>query len=54
MNLIKKPILTLLTGLILAAALPVTALAEELIVGGQAVGIRVRTEGVLVSGTAAV
>ena len=36
------------------AALPVTAFAQELIVGGEAVGIRVRTEGVLVSGTAPV
>ena len=50
----KKSILTLLTGLLLSAALPVTAFAQELIVGGQAVGIRVRTEGVLVSGTAPV
>ena len=50
----KKSIVTLLTGLLLSAALPVTAFAQELIVGGQAVGIRVRTEGVLVSGTAPV
>ena len=34
----KKSILTLLTGLLLSAALPVTAFAQELIVGGQAVG----------------
>ncbi len=47
----KKTVLTVLTALLLAAALPVTAFAQELIVGGQAVGIRVRTEGVLVSGT---
>ncbi|MBR3474021.1 MAG: SpoIVB peptidase [Oscillospiraceae bacterium] len=50
----KKTIMTAVTGLLLAAALPVTAFAQELIVGGLAVGIRVRTEGVLVSGTAAV
>ena len=50
----KKCILTMLTGLILSAALPITAFAQELIVGGQAVGIRVRTEGVLVSATAEV
>ena len=50
----KKSIITALTGLLLALAFPVTAFAQELIVGGQAVGIRVRTEGVLDSGTAEV
>ena len=50
----KRTIVTSVIGLLLTAALPVTAFAQELIVGGQAVGIRVRTEGVLVSGTAQV
>ena len=50
----KKTILTVLGCLILSAALPVTAFAQELIVGGQVVGIRVQTRGVLVSGTAEV
>ena len=50
----KRTIVTSVIGLLLTAALPVTAFAQELIVGGQAVGIRVRTEGVLVSGTARV
>ncbi len=50
----KKTILTVLGCLILTAALPITAYAQELIVGGQAVGIRVQTRGVLVSGTAEV
>ena len=50
----KKTILTALGCLILALAFPVTAFAQELIVGGQAIGIRIQTEGVLVSGTAEV
>ena len=50
----KKSILTVLGCLLLTVAFPVTAFAQELIVGGQAVGIRIQTEGVLVSGTAQV
>ena len=44
----KKWIMTALGSLLLAAVFPTTAFAQELIVGGQAVGIRIRTEGVLV------
>ena len=50
----KKTILTALGCLLLASLFPTTAFAQELIVGGQAVGIRIRTEGVLVSGVAQV
>lgn len=50
----KKSILAVLGCLLLATAFPVTAFAQELIVGGQAIGIRIQTEGVLVSGVAAV
>lgn len=50
----KKTILTALGCLLLATVFPVTAFAQELIVGGQAIGIRIQTEGVLVSGTAQV
>ena len=50
----KKTIVTALTGLLLLLAFPVGAFAQELIVGGQAVGIRIQTEGVLVSGVAEV
>ena len=50
----KKRIISLLGCLILTLSLPVTAFAQELIVGGQAIGIRIQTEGVLVSGTAEV
>ena len=46
----KKSILTALGCLLLAAAFPIAAFAQELIVGGQAIGIRIQTEGVLVSG----
>ncbi|MBR5093659.1 MAG: PDZ domain-containing protein [Oscillospiraceae bacterium] len=44
----KRWILTVLGSLLLATVLPTTAYAQELIVGGQAVGICIRTEGVLV------
>ena len=46
----KKSILTALGCLLLAAVFPIAAFAQELIVGGQAIGIRIQTEGVLVSG----
>ena len=46
----KKSMLTALGCLLLAAIFPIAAFAQELIVGGQAVGIRIETEGVLVSG----
>ena len=39
----KKWIMTALGSLLLAAVFPTTAFAQELIVGGQAVGIRIRT-----------
>ena len=52
--MMKKTILTALGCLILASVFPATAYAQELIVGGQAVGIRIQTEGVLVSGVAQV
>ena len=46
----KKSICSALGCLLLAAVFPIAAFAQELIVGGQAVGIRIETEGVLVSG----
>ncbi len=50
----KKTMITALTALLLLLAFPATAFAQELIVGGQAIGIRIETEGVLVSGVAEV
>jgi len=50
----KKTILTALGCLLLATVFPTVAYAQELIVGGQAVGIRIQTEGVLVAGVAEV
>ncbi len=46
----KKAFLSGAFGLMLCAALSMPAFAEELIVGGQAVGIQISTEGVLVAG----
>ena len=46
----KKTITTGLWTLLLASLLTVPACAQELIVGGQAVGIQLSTEGVLVAG----
>ena len=46
----KKTMISGLFGLMLAAVLTVPAFAEELIVGGQPVGIQLSTEGVLVAG----
>ncbi|MBQ2959730.1 MAG: SpoIVB peptidase [Oscillospiraceae bacterium] len=46
----KKAIINGLFSLVLAAVFTVPAFAEELIVGGQAVGIQISTEGVLVAG----
>jgi len=45
----KKAFISGLFSLMLAAALTVPAFAEELIVGGQVVGIQISTEGVLVA-----
>ena len=48
----KKAVITTLFGLFLAAALPTAAFAQELVVGGQVVGIKISTEGVMVAGVA--
>ena len=48
----KKMIITWLCAALLTALLPSTAFARELLVGGQAVGIQIRTQGVLVVGLA--
>ena len=50
----KKMIATALAVLTLSAAVPCTAFARELELGGQIVGIQISTEGVLVAGTGAV
>lgn len=50
----KKAVITTLFSLFLAAALPTAAYAQELVVGGQVVGIQISTEGVMVAGVAAV
>ena len=49
-NEMKKALISGVFSLMLAAAFTVPAFAEELIVGGQAVGIQISTEGVLVAG----
>jgi len=46
----KKFLISGVFSLMLAAAFSMPAFAEELIVGGQAVGIQISTEGVLVAG----
>ena len=48
----KKKILTLLCALMLTASLQSGAFARELITGGQAVGIEISSEGVMVAGLA--
>ena len=50
----KKILLTGLCALLLSALLPPAALAREVLVGGQAVGIRIETQGVAVVGLAEV
>ena len=45
----KKTIVTAFLGLFLAGFFPATAWAQELVVGGEAVGIQIRTAGVLVA-----
>lgn len=45
----KKLIITAFTGFFLCAFFPTAAWAQELMVGGEAVGIQIRTEGVLVA-----
>lgn len=46
----KKTVITALFSLAVAAALTTAAWAQELVVGGQAVGIQVGTKGVLIAG----
>lgn len=46
----KKTIVTGLWALLLTSLLTLPAFAQELIVGGQAVGIQISTDGVLVAG----
>ena len=48
----KKTIITALSCFFLLAFMPATAYAQELLVGGQVVGIQISTEGVLVAGIA--
>ena len=50
----RKTILSALFALVLAAALPVGAFAQELTLGGQPVGIELQTDGVVVAGFAEV
>ncbi len=50
----KKAVMTTFSCLFLAAALSGAAYAQELILGGQVVGIQIRTEGVMVAGVAEV
>ena len=50
----KKAIITFLSLLAVSGMLPVSAYAQELIVGGQAVGIRISTKGVIVAGVTSV
>jgi stage IV sporulation protein B len=49
-----KQIWSALCALVLTAALPVTASAQELVLGGQPVGIELQTDGVVVAGFAEV
>ena len=46
----KKAIVTGLWSLLLATVLTVPAFAQELVVGGQVVGVQISTEGVVVAG----
>lgn len=50
----KKAVITTLSCLFLAASLPTAAYAQELVVGGQVVGIQISTDGVMVAGVAEV
>ena len=50
----KKAVITALFSLFLAAAFPTAAYAQELVVGGQVVGIQISTAGVMVAGVAEV
>ena len=45
----KKTIITAFSSLFFCAVLSISAFAQELMVGGEAVGIQIRTEGVLVA-----
>ncbi len=50
----KKAVITTLFSLFLISALPVSAFAQDLIVGGQVVGIKISADGVMVAGVAEV
>ena len=50
----KKTAIATIAALLLALRLTPTAWAQELMAGGQAVGIQIRTEGVMVAGVAPV
>lgn len=50
----KKTVLTALFSFFLALAFPTAAYAQELLVGGQVVGIQISTDGILVAGVAEV
>ncbi len=50
----KKAIVAAFCSLFIVAAFPATAWAQELVVGGEAVGIQIKTEGVLVADLAQV
>ena len=50
----KKTIITALFCFVLASVMPTAAYAMELVVGGQAVGIQLSTDGVMVAGLAAI
>ena len=50
----KKAVISALSCLFLTLVFPAAAQAQELTVGGQVVGIQIRTEGVLVAGLAEV
>ena len=52
--MMKKAVITALFSLFLAAAFPTAAYAQELVVGGQVVGIQISTAGVMVAGVAQV
>ena len=46
----KKTIITALWSLVIVSCLSAPAFAQELLVGGQVVGIQMSTKGVLVAG----
>ena len=50
----RKAVMTTLSCLFLVVAFPAAAFAQELVAGGQVVGIQIQTEGVMVAGVAPV